>query len=194
MANCGLLKNDGTSFFLLNAGGVLLLNDNTCGSEAGVSESALAATGAGTGTFTSATLTTLSAALAATGAGTGTFTSATLTTLSAALAATGTGSATFEGFPPAADVVAPPPQTGSGWADQLKARQRQERWEVDNRRMELLERKKTRISMEIGELRYELSQESHPARTRKLQGTLNTAMDAVMAIEDELQQLYSRMM
>jgi hypothetical protein len=172
MANCGLLKNDGTSFFLLNAGGVLLLNDNTCGTEAGVSESALAATGAGTGTFTSATL----------------------TTLSAALAATGTGSATFEGFPPAADVVAPPLTTGSGWADQLKARQRQERWEVDNKRMELLERKKTRISLEIGELRYELSQESHPARTRKLQGTLNTAMDAVMAIEDELQQLYSRMM
>jgi hypothetical protein len=170
MANCGLLKNDGASFFLLNVGGVLLLNDNTCGTEAGVSQSDLAASGAGAGAFTSATL----------------------TTLSATLVATGTGSATFGGFPPAADVVAPP--TGSGWADQFKARKRQERWEVDNKLMELLQRKKTRISMEIGEHRYELSQESHPARVRKLQGKLNIAMDALMVVEDELQELYIRML
>jgi hypothetical protein len=173
MANCGLLKNDSSSFFLLNAGGVLLLNDNTCGTEAGVSAAALGATGAGAGTFTSATL----------------------TTLSAALAATGTGSATFEGFPPVAagaDTATIP--TGAGWADQHEARKRQERWEIDNRRLELLQRKKTRISLEIGELRFELRDESHPGRKRKLQGELNSAMNAIMIIEDELQQLYVRMM
>src|SRR5690242_12457295 len=36
MANCGLLQNDGTSFFLLNDGtSVILLNDNTCSAEPG---------------------------------------------------------------------------------------------------------------------------------------------------------------
>jgi hypothetical protein len=173
MANCGLLKNDGSSFFLLNAGGVLLLNDNSCGTEAGVSEGAIAATGTGT------------ASLA------GAFT----TLVAAALSATGTGSATFQGFPPAAaaaDAVTGP--GGAGWADQLEARKRQERWEVDHKRMELLQRKKTRISMDIGELRFELKDESHPGRIKKLQGKLNAAMDAIMAIEDELQELYVRMM
>ncbi len=173
MANCGLLKNDGSSFFLLNAGGVLLLNDNTCGTEAGVSETVLSGTGTGTGAFTSATL----------------------TTLSAALAATGIASASFQGFPPAAataDTTTVP--GGAGWADQYKARQRQERWEADNKRMEFLERKKTRIQLDIGELRFELKEETHLGRKRKLQGKLNSAMDAIMAIEDELQELYIRMM
>jgi hypothetical protein len=148
VANCGLLKNDGSSFFLLNAGGVLLLNDTSCGTEAGVSASVLGATG--------------------------------------------TGTARFTGFPPP-DAVATPPG-GVGWADQHEARKRQERWEIDNKRMELLQRKKTRISMDIGELRFELKDESHPGRIKKLQGKLNTAMDALMAIEDELQELYVRMM
>jgi hypothetical protein len=173
VANCGLLKNDGSSFFLLNAGGVLLLNDTSCGTEAGVSESVLGATGTGTATLT------------------GAFT----TLVAAALSATGTGSATFQGFPPAAaaaDTATTP--TGVGWADQRKARERQERWEADNKRMELLQRKKTRISMDIGELRFELRDESHPGRIKKLQGKLNSAMDAIMAIEDELQELYVRMM
>jgi hypothetical protein len=151
VANCGLLKNDGSSFFLLNAGGVLLLNDSSCGTEAGVSASVLGATGAGTGSF--------------------------------------------EGFPPAAaaDTGATVPG-GVGWADQHEARKRQERWEIDNKRMELLQRKKTRISMDIGELRFDLKDESHPGRIKKLQGKLSAAMDAVMAIEDELQELYVRMM
>jgi hypothetical protein len=148
MANCGLLKNDGASFFLLNAGGVLLLNDNSCGTEAGVSASALAATGAGTGSFTGA----------------------------------------FD----SADAVVTPP-TGAGWADQYKARQRQERWDEDNRRMELLERKKTRISMEIGLLRDELRSANHPRMAQRIEGKLDDAMSSMMAIEDELQQLYSRM-
>lgn len=51
VANCGLLQNDGSSFFLLNAGGILLLNDNTCGTEAGVSASVLAGTGTGVSSF-----------------------------------------------------------------------------------------------------------------------------------------------
>jgi hypothetical protein len=45
MANCGLLLNDGSSFVLLNSGGVLLLNEATCGTEAGVVESPVAITG-----------------------------------------------------------------------------------------------------------------------------------------------------
>jgi hypothetical protein len=44
MANCGLLLNDG-SFVLLNSGGVLLLDDATCGTEAGVAASPVAITG-----------------------------------------------------------------------------------------------------------------------------------------------------
>jgi hypothetical protein len=172
MANCGLLKNDGSSFFLLNAGGVLLLNDTSCGTEAGVSESALGATGTGTASLAGA-FTTLAAA---------------------ALSATGTGSAAFQGFPPAADTTTPPLTSGAGWADQLEARKRQERWEADHKRMELLQRKKTRIQLDIGELRFELKDESHPGRVRKLQAKLNSAMDAIMAIEDELQELYVRMM
>jgi hypothetical protein len=171
VANCGLLKNDGSSFFLLNAGGVLLLNDNTCGTEAGVSESVLGATGTGTGTLTSSSL--VDAMLAATGTGTGVFTSA-------EAAAADTATTTGPG--------------GVGWSDQHEARKRQEQWEVLNKRMELLQRKKTRISMDIGELRFELRDEAHPGRKRKLQGKLNAAMDAIMAIEDELQQLYVRMM
>jgi hypothetical protein len=170
VANCGLLQNDGSSFFLLNAGGVLLLNDTSCGTEAGVSESVLGATGTGTATLTSSAL--VDAMLAATGTGTGTFTSSD----AAAAAATVTGPG------------------GVGWADQRKARERQERWEADNKRMELLQRKKTRISMDIGELRFELKDESHPGRIKKLQGKLNAAMDAIMAIEDELQELYVRML
>jgi hypothetical protein len=148
VANCGLLKNDGSSFFLLNAGGVLLLNDTSCGTEAGVSESVLGATGVGSGSF--------------------------------------------EGYPPPEAAATPP--GGVGWADQLSARERQARWDADNKRMELLQRKKTRISLDIGELRFELKDESHPGRIKKLQGKLNTAMDALMAIEDELQELYVRML
>jgi hypothetical protein len=169
MANCGLLKNDGSSFFLLNAGGVLLLNDSSCGTEAGVSGSVLGATGDVTGAFASSAL--ADAMMATTGTGTGAFTSD---------AAADTATTTGPG--------------GVGWADQHEARKRQERWEVDNRRMELLQRKKTRISMDIGELRFELRDEPHLGRKRKLQGKLNSAMDAIMAIEDELQELYIRMM
>jgi hypothetical protein len=150
VANCGLLKNDGSSFFLLNAGGVLLLSDTSCGTEAGVSESVLGATGTGTGSF--------------------------------------------EGFPPAAADTGATVPGGAGWADQLSARERQERWDALNKRQELLQRKKTRISLDIGELRFELKDESHPGRIKKLQGKLNTAMDALMAIEDELQELYIRML
>jgi hypothetical protein len=169
MANCGLLQNDGSSFFLLNAGGVLLLNDNTCGTEAGVSEAVLGATGTGTGALASSAL------------------------VDAALAATGTVTASLEGFSSttAADTATVP--TGVGWADQYEARKRQERWEIDNKRMELLQRKKTRISMDVGELRFELRDESHPGRIKKLQARLGAAMDAIMAIEDELQELYVRM-
>jgi hypothetical protein len=173
VANCGLLKNDGSSFFLLNAGGVLLLNDNTCGTEAGVSASVLGATGTGTATLTGAFA----------------------TLVAAALSATGIGDATFQGFPPAAaatDGATVP--GGAGWSDQLSARERQERWDALNKRMGLLQRKKTRISMDIGELRFELRDESHPGRIKKLQGKLSAAMDAIMAIEDELQELYIRMM
>jgi hypothetical protein len=149
VANCGLLQNDGSSFFLLNAGGVLLLNDTSCGTEAGVSESVLGATGTGTATLIAV---------------------------------------------PSAAAEAPTVPGGVGWADQRKARERQERWDADNRRMELLQRKKTRISLDIGEIRFELKDESHPGRIKKLQGKLNAAMDAVMAIEDELQELYIRML
>jgi hypothetical protein len=45
MASCGLLLNDGSSLVLLNSGGALLLNDATCGTEAGVVESPLAVAG-----------------------------------------------------------------------------------------------------------------------------------------------------
>jgi hypothetical protein len=171
VANCGLLQNDGSSFFLLNAGGVLLLNDTSCGTEAGVSGSALGATGTGTGTFASTAL----------------------TTIDAALAATGTGSAAFGGSSSAAAADAAIAPTGVGWADQHEARKRQEQWEVLNKRMELLQRKKTRISLDIGEIRFDLRDESHPGRIKKLQGKLSTAMDAIMAIEGELQELYLRM-
>jgi hypothetical protein len=92
---------------------------------------------------------------------------------------------------PGGGAVAP---TGSGWADQLKARKRQERWEADNKRMELLGRKKSRLSMEIGELRFELGGESHPGRKRRLQEKLIAMMDSIMAIEGELQDLHIRMM
>lgn len=87
------------------------------------------------------------------------------------------------------DTVAPLAQ-GAGWANQYQARIRQERWEQNQKRIEFLERKKSRIQLDIGELRYELSQESHPVRTKRLTARLNEAMDAIMTIEDELQALY----
>jgi hypothetical protein len=180
MANCGLLLNDGSSFILLNSGGVVLLNDNSCGTEAGVSESPLEATGTGTGSF----------------AGTS------LLTASGVLAATGTIQPSFQGFPPAV-FVAPPADAATGvgsvaWAEHQKTLRRQEQWEADNKRMELLERKKTRISLDVGWLRDELRQAKEQMRpprfTQRLQSKLDTAMNDLMAIEDELQELYIRMM
>jgi hypothetical protein len=102
-------------------------------------------------------------------------------------------------------VVIPPVETdpsvetapigaGVAWGEHQKTLRRRAQWEADNKRMELLERKKTRISLDVGELRFELKDEPHPGRIKKLQGKINTAMDAIMAIEDELQELYIRMM
>jgi hypothetical protein len=67
MANCGLLLNDGSSFVLLNSGGVLLLNEATCGTEAGVVESPVAITGTGTAAFVGAADVLVEAALAVAG-------------------------------------------------------------------------------------------------------------------------------
>jgi hypothetical protein len=180
MANCGLLLNDGSSFVLLNSGGVLLLNDNTCGTEAGVSESALAATGTGTGSFASTTL----------------------AISSAVLTARGEGAVTFQGYPPpSAATTTETPATGVGsiaWEEHQKTLRRREQWEADNKRMELLERKKTRISLDVGWLRDELRQAKEQMRpprfTQRLQSKLDAAMNDIMAIEDELQELYIRMM
>jgi hypothetical protein len=71
VANCGLLLNDGASFVLLNAGGVLLLNDTSCGTEAGISQAALSATGTGTGSLVGSALS--DATLAAAGEWTSSF-------------------------------------------------------------------------------------------------------------------------
>jgi hypothetical protein len=75
MANCGLLLNDGSSFVILNAGGVLLLNDTSCGTEAGISEAALSATGTGTGSLVGSALS--DAIISASGEWTGVFISPT---------------------------------------------------------------------------------------------------------------------
>jgi hypothetical protein len=179
VANCGLLKNDGSSFFLLNAGGVLLLNDTSCGTEAGVSETVLGATGTGTGTFTSATL----------------------TTISAALSVTAQGMASFQGHPPPDAATTDAQATGVGsiaWGEHQKTLRRREQWEADSKRMELLERKKTRISLDVGWLRDELRQAKEqmrpPRMLSRLQFKLDTAMSDLMVVEDELQQIYIRMM
>jgi hypothetical protein len=156
-SNCGLLLND-SSFILLNAGGVLLLNDASCSAEAGVSESVLGVT----------------------------------------------GSWLFEGVSRVVtpDAVTPEvPSTGVGsvaWAEHQKTLRRREQWEADNKRMELLERKKTRISLDVGWLRDELRQAKEamrpPRMLSRLQFKLDTAMSDLMAVEDELQQIYIRMM
>jgi hypothetical protein len=87
MANCGLILNDGSSLVLLNSGGVLLLNDATCGTEAGVVESPVAITGDAAVSFAGEAIQS-----------------------DGALAATGTGTASFI----AADAGAPPVTAGDG--------------------------------------------------------------------------------
>jgi hypothetical protein len=74
MADCGLVLNDGTSFVLLNSGGVLLLNDATCGTEAGVVESPVAITGDAAVSFVGEDATPIAASdIAITGVGTASF-------------------------------------------------------------------------------------------------------------------------
>jgi hypothetical protein len=74
MADCGLVLNDGTSFVLLNSGGVILLNDATCGTEAGVVESPVAITGDAAVSFVGEDATPIAASdIAITGVGTASF-------------------------------------------------------------------------------------------------------------------------
>jgi hypothetical protein len=189
--NCGLVQNDGTSLFLLNAGGVLLLNDTSCSVQAGVSEGLLASSCLGTVSLSGAFDT---SAIYNCGLLLNDGLSFLLLNDDSFYLLNDATCLAEPSLPPSPPPTVPPPTPGAGWAEQYEARLRQARWEEDHQRMELLERKKTRISMEIGLLRSELREETHPGRKRKLQTRLNTAMDAMMAIEDELQDLYIRMM
>jgi hypothetical protein len=194
LSNCGLVLNDGTSFTLLNAGGILLLNDNSCAVESGVSESVLAATGTGTGSFARAQIT--GAVLDASGVGTGAFV---IQNVGAGLLLSATLTATvgFQGEELRPAVV----ESGVGsiaWEEHQKTVRRRAQWEADNRRMELLQRKKTVLQLDIGWLNSEINianeQRRPPRMLSRLRSKLGVAMSGLMAIEDELQEIYIRMM